>query len=77
MTNEKCPQAAMICDVLKCIEAGGKFIEELYSTLLEGNVDAKLDRLTSISDFVISVSKNSHNFNLLNMVDWFLMVWKV
>ena len=75
MTNEKCHQAAMVCDVLKCIEAGGKFIEELYSTLLEGNVAAKLDRLTSISDFVISVSKESHDFNLLNMVDSLLNVY--
>ena len=75
MTNEKCPQAAMVCDVLKCIEAGGKFIEELYSTLLEGNVAAKLDRLTSISDFVISVSKESHDFNLLNMMDSLLNVY--
>ena len=66
----------MVCDVLKCIEAGGKFIEELYSTLLEGNVAAKLDRLTSISDFVISVSKNSHHFIVLNMMDWLLMVRK-
>ncbi|KAL5265499.1 hypothetical protein ACHWQZ_G006275 [Mnemiopsis leidyi] len=48
-------RAAMVCDVLKCIESGEKFIEELYSKLLEGNVATKLERLSSIRDFVISL----------------------